>query len=335
MTTPQQVKLSAPKVGTPLRGVRLSAILLALALFVSASASSSPSSVLSPQSSVPAAQSERSESSDKSEPSSALGNQPSAALALLAAISSPSSVVSAQSESVSPPTSDLRSPTPDLGSQSTVLSPRSSDGPPSSVLGSPSSLSALTAANAALMSVLDDKHFLAIGDRISYRVQEDLDDPTEPLDPKPLIVTDSGEIEVPYVGRVHAETKTCKQLALEIKQLLEKDYYHQATVLISIDLRAKTRGKVYLIGPVRMPGPQEIPSDETLTLGKAIMRAGGFNDFADRRNVKVTRKSPDGDLDKKTFTVDVGAIFDKGKVEQDITLQPGDLILIPERTIRF
>lgn len=185
------------------------------------------------------------------------------------------------------------------------------------------------------MASLDDKHLLAIGDRISYRVQEDLDDPAEPLDPKPLIVTDSGEIEVPYIGRVFAENKSCKQLALEIKQLLEKDYYHQATVLISIDLRAKTRGKVYIVGPVRMPGPQEIPSDETLTLGKAIMRAGGFNDFADRRNVKVTRKSAEGELDKKTFTVDVGEIFDKGKVERDIPLQPGDLILIPERTIRF
>lgn len=185
------------------------------------------------------------------------------------------------------------------------------------------------------METLDDKHLLAIGDRISFRIQEDLDDPTEPLDPKSLIVTDSGEIEVPYIGRVHAESKSCKELATEIKQLLEKDYYNQATVLISIDQRAKTRGRVYLVGPVRLPGPQEIPTDEVLTLSKAIMRAGGFNDFADRRNVKITRKDPASGGDKQTFVVDVGEIFDKGKVERDVPLQPGDLILIPERTIRF
>lgn len=208
-----------------------------------------------------------------------------------------------------------------------------SSAPPSSVLGPPSS----TAGDSQLssMDTLDDKHRFAIGDRVSFRIKEDLEDPAEPLEPKPLIVTDSGEMEIPYIGRVPAESKTCKELAREIKTLLEKDYYYQATVLISIDLRAKTRGKVYIVGPVRIPGPQEIPTDEILTLSKAIMRAGGFNDFADRRNVKLTRKPASTDGEKKTFVVDVGEIFDKGKIERDLPLEPGDLILVPERTIRF
>jgi protein involved in polysaccharide export with SLBB domain len=82
-----------------------------------------------------------------------------------------------------------------------------------------------------------------------------------------------------------------------------------------------------------MPGPQDIPSDEVLTLSKAILRAGGFTDFADRKNVKVTRQ--EGGADKQTFVVDVGEIFDKGKTENDVALKPGDLIYIPERMIRF
>jgi protein involved in polysaccharide export with SLBB domain len=137
------------------------------------------------------------------------------------------------------------------------------------------------------------------------------------------------------MGRVPAENKTCKQLAMELKAALEKDYYYQATVIIAVDQRAKSRGKVYLVGPVRAPGPQEIPSDEVLTLSKAIMRAGGFNDFADRQNVKVTRNAPSEQGGKKTFVIDVGQIFDKGKVELDLVLETDDLILIPERLIRF
>ena len=39
--------------------------------------------------------------------------------------------------------------------------------------------------------------------------------------------------------------------------------------------------------------------------------------------------------DKTTFIVDVGEIFDKGKIETDLTLEPGDLIYVPERLIRF
>lgn len=181
---------------------------------------------------------------------------------------------------------------------------------------------------------LDDKNRLAIGDHLSFRIQEDLDDPKESLDPKSLVVADSGEIEVPYIGRVRAENKTCRQLAAEIKTTLEKEYYYQATVTIALDLRAKTRGRVYLIGPVRMPGAQDIPSDETLTLSKAIMRAGGFNDFADRKSVKVTRRGGPGASDQ-TFVVDVAQILEKGKTEKDLPLEPGDLIVIPERAIRF
>ena len=121
----------------------------------------------------------------------------------------------------------------------------------------------------------------------------------------------------------------------EIKTGLEKDYYYQATVRIAIDLKAKSRGRVYLVGPVRTPGAQEIPSDEVLTLSKAIMRAGSFNDFADKKNVKVTRKIGPDERDTKTFVVDVARILEKGQTAGDMPLEPGDLVVIPERAIRF
>jgi polysaccharide export outer membrane protein len=178
------------------------------------------------------------------------------------------------------------------------------------------------------MESLDDKYKLAIGDRLSFRIVEDEEDP------KPLFVTDSGELEVPYLGRFPAEGKTCKQLAIELKNELQKDYYYQATVVVAVDLMTKSRGKVYLVGPVRMPGPQDIPSDEIFTLSKAILRAGGFGDFADKRGVRVTRKGSAG-TKEKTFTVDVGQILEKGKAEADLILQPGDFIYVPERSIRF
>jgi polysaccharide export outer membrane protein len=185
------------------------------------------------------------------------------------------------------------------------------------------------------MDTLDDKHRLAIGDKLSFRILEDLDDPKEPLEPKPLFVTDSGDIEIPYIGRVPAESKTCKQLAYELEAALEKEYYYQATVILAVDYMTKSRGRVYLVGAVHMPGPQEIPSDEVLTLSKGILRAGGFTDYADRHDVKVTRKPSGADSEKRTFSVDVGEIFDKGKTELDRPLEPGDLIYVPERLIRF
>ena len=179
------------------------------------------------------------------------------------------------------------------------------------------------------MEALDDKYRLAIGDRLSFHIVEDEEEP------KPLFVTDSGDLEVPYIGRFPAVGRTCRQLARELKTELEKEYYYQATVIVAVDLMTKSRGKVYLVGPVRAPGPQEIPSDEVLTLSKAILRAGGFSDFADKRNVKVTRKGDGAGHEDKTFTVNVTDILEKGRTESDLALEPGDFIYVPERSIRF
>lgn len=198
----------------------------------------------------------------------------------------------------------------------------------SSATNTPPATNAPASTN-SLAQPLDDKHKLVIGDRLSFKIKEDEEDP------KSLIVADNGELEVPYIGRVTAETKTCKQLAQEIKTALEKDYYYTATVSIAVDLMAKTHGRVYLIGALRMPGPQDIPSDEVLTLSKAILRSGGFSDFADKKNVKITRKTGPNESDKQTFVVNVGEIYDKGAVESDIQLEPGDMILVPDRKIRF
>lgn len=180
------------------------------------------------------------------------------------------------------------------------------------------------------MALLDDKYRLGIGDRLSFKIVEDSEDP------KQLEITDSGEIEVPYIGRVSATGKTSKQLAAELKARLEKEYYYQATVIVAVNFKAKSQGKVYLVGPVGTPGAQEIPNDEEFTLSKAILRAGSFGDFADQHHVRVTRKEsgPNG-TENKTYVVDVGKILEKGRTDLDLVLEAGDLIYIPEKTIRF
>jgi len=100
-------------------------------------------------------------------------------------------------------------------------------------------------------------------------------------DSQRLRVSDNGELEVPYIGPVPAEGKTCKELAYNIKAALEKEYYYHATVILALDrVSEKSRGKIYVYGSVKAQGPQEIPADETYTASKAVIRAGGFGDFA-------------------------------------------------------
>lgn len=179
------------------------------------------------------------------------------------------------------------------------------------------------------VNVLDDKYKLAMGDQLSFRILEDEDDT------KIIVVTDSGDLQVPYIGRYPAVGKTCKELARELKVALEKSYYLQATVIVAVDSKPKSRGKVYLAGAVGTPGPLDISGDEVLTVSKAILRAGGLNGFADGKNVKVTRDAGTESGGEKTMIVNVSRILEKGKTEEDVPLKPNDFIFVPERMIRF
>jgi len=219
---------------------------------------------------------------------------------IAATLLAPPKLVRAQ-DSVSPVPSISKSPSPDLPpTTSTVMRTNS-------------------------MAVLDDKKKLGPNDFVSFRVVEDRDN-----DSQRLRINDNGELEVPYVGLVSAEGRTCKELAYTIKSLLEKEYYYHATVILAVDrVSEKSRGRIYVYGSVKVQGPQEIPPDESYTVSKAIIRAGGFGDFANKRKVKVTRKNG------KEFNIDLKRVIEEGHTEEDIVLVPDDQIYVPQRLINM
>ncbi len=175
------------------------------------------------------------------------------------------------------------------------------------------------------MTVLDEKKKLGSNDYVSFRVVEDRDNESQHLR-----VNDNGELEVPYIGLVQAAGKSCKELAYTVKAALEREYYFHATVIIAVDhISEKSRGRVYVYGSVKGQGPQEIPADESYTVSKAIIRAGGFGDFANKRKVKLTRKGG------RDYIVDLKRVIEEGHTEEDVVLQPDDQIYVPQRLINM
>jgi protein involved in polysaccharide export with SLBB domain len=203
----------------------------------------------------------------------------------------------------------------------------------------PTTTSSTTAAGLSSMAALDDKATLGVGDTISFRVIEDRDVPVT------RVVTDTGEVDFPYIGRVKVEGKTCHQVALEVKKLLEVDYYKQATVIVGLDLilgQDKTKAKDYawVVGQVREVGPLELTKVQPITVSQAIMRAGGFGEFADQRRVKLIHRSagegqPANISKSKDFQlIDVKSVFD-GKSTSDPVLADGDYIIVPKQFVNF
>ena len=189
------------------------------------------------------------------------------------------------------------------------------------------------------MDSLDDKKIIAVGNLLEFRVLEDLDEEPDPKskneanksDQRPLNllqVSDSGEVEHPYFGRLLAKGKTHRQLAMEIKQILEKDLYYQATVLISLATSGKSRGKVYISGAVNKPGPFEIPVDENMTASKALSSVGIVEDRANITQVKLVRKAPEGAPAPDPVIINLYDIR-QGKTESDRVLEPEDQLIVP------
>lgn len=193
-----------------------------------------------------------------------------------------------------------------------------------------SGLSSLNVALLASKDHMDDSVKLGPGDVVSMIVVEDRDDARR------LMIGDTGDLDFPYIGRLKATGKTCKSLAMEAKAVLEKEFYYQATVIIGIDsLFKKSLGKIYVLGAVPAPGEQEIPSDSTYTVAKAILKAGGFTQFSDRKRVKVTRQVGADSATTETFFVNIIDIWEKGKLDLDRPVQAGDMIYVGKKVINF
>ena len=178
----------------------------------------------------------------------------------------------------------------------------------------------------------DPTKALGRGDIVTFAIAQDREAP------QVMRVTDTGELdfsEFPKIGRISVVGRNCAQVSEELKRKLEADYYYVADVSLGINQinHTDSRGRVYLTGNVRAPGPQELPENERTMVSTAIIRAGGLAQFANGHRVQVTRKDKNGQTEH--FTVDVKAIIEKGRMDKDMELQDGDYINVPQNAVNF
>ena len=81
--------------------------------------------------------------------------------------------------------------------------------------------------------------------------------------------------------------------------------------------------KVQVTGEVKSPGPLAI-SDVPLTLVDAITRSGGSTEIADIQRVRLTRNN-------QLYVLDADSLLDRGDTKQNVMLQAGDIVNVPDR----
>lgn len=133
-------------------------------------------------------------------------------------------------------------------------------------------------------------------------------------------VQEDGTIVVPLLGPVDVDGKTKTEVGQLLEQRFGAGYLRDPHVTVIMTERENL--EVSVLGQVQRPGT--FPYIEKLTLVQAISEAGGLNELAHSRKVKLTRKGPTG---VGTYDVSVKAITE-GRAA-DILLQPGDIIFVP------
>lgn len=156
---------------------------------------------------------------------------------------------------------------------------------------------------------------LRVGDKIRIDLTGLTGQPV-PIPPSEQIIKDDGTITMTYLPPVKAAGKTPGQLEADIQGLYVPDIYRQITVSVTPMERF-----YYVGGQVWKSGAQ--PYVGAVTVTKAIQAAGDFTEFADRKNIQVTR------VHGKVEWVNFNKI--RKHPELDLPIYPGDSIIVDRR----
>ena len=137
-------------------------------------------------------------------------------------------------------------------------------------------------------------------------------------------VRPDGKVTTPLVADMVAIGKTPSQLAQDIEKVLS-EYIRAPQVSVIVTTAQSQFSQVKVVGQVMQP--KSLPFRSGMTVLDAVLEAGGMGQFAAGNRAKIVRTE-----DGKTTEIKVrlSDLVDDGDLTQNVALQPGDLIVIPE-----
>jgi len=146
------------------------------------------------------------------------------------------------------------------------------------------------------------------------------------FDQNAVPVQPDGFVSLKGIGDVQLSGKTLP----EVRQTLLQSY---AKILkqpeINVTLQDFSKPYFVAAGYFAKPGKYDLRGPTTLT--EAVAMAGGFRDGAKHSQVWVFHRLRDGTVQSKK--VDVKRMLAKANLSEDVSLQPGDTIYVPQSVL--
>jgi polysaccharide export outer membrane protein len=138
-------------------------------------------------------------------------------------------------------------------------------------------------------------------------------------------VRPDGKISTPLVEDVVAVGRTPSQLARQMEVVLSA-YVRSPQVNIIVTNAVGALSHITVIGQVAKP--QSVPYKEGMTVLDVVLAVGGLTDFAAGNRAKLVRKDQNGK--EATIKVHLQDLLRKGKMSENLTVRPGDVLVVPE-----
>ena len=175
------------------------------------------------------------------------------------------------------------------------------------------------------LSTAQAQQTLRPGDSIEISVWQD------PKLDRRVVIGPDGFIGFPLVGQIRAAGLTPQALEELLRTRLQKNYTGQLDITVALagvnrDYEDELKPKIYVTGEVLRPGPYF--NRPTINVTQAISLAGGLSPFAARQRIQLHRKV-NGSIQ---YLSSITTAFSSGRIATDnINLQSGDIIIVPER----
>jgi protein involved in polysaccharide export with SLBB domain len=155
--------------------------------------------------------------------------------------------------------------------------------------------------------------------RIGDKVRVDLSGIPDKTDPYDRDVKEDGTINLPYIGDIAAVGKSPSQLEKDITDAYEPKWFPHINVTVSPEARF-----FYVMGQVQNNTGGRFPYAGPMNVLDAIAAAGGFDPFADKKHVQITRVSGTNQV--------INCVKALKHPELDLPVYPGDRITVGRRS---
>ena len=139
-------------------------------------------------------------------------------------------------------------------------------------------------------------------------------------DPLGYTVGPDGTIFFPYAGVINVGGDSVEQIRIALTSRLARYLAHPQVTVRVLAFRSQ---QVQLTGELKTPGSLSI-TDRPLTIADALSRAGGATVTADMVHVSLLR-------DGKRSVIDAYSLLNKGDMRQNVLLQGGDIVNVPDQ----